>query len=128
MIVTAPPGVRSATSCGYRAAVAWNASHIVAGKPGSAIAASPSYYGAAGHPRRAGRGGLRRGRPGRHPEYALIVLPRPGRANNPGPVLALDQAVPPALMRTACRRAPSAVGALRAVNPLPGGVEDIRLS
>ncbi len=29
--VTAPPGVRSATSCGYRATVAWNASQSVAG-------------------------------------------------------------------------------------------------
>src|SRR5215472_88225 len=36
-----PPGVRRATSRGYRAAVAWNASHIVAGEPTSAIGASP---------------------------------------------------------------------------------------
>src|SRR5215467_14616016 len=34
---------------------------------------------------------LSRGQPGRHPEYALIVLPPPGRANNPGPVPALTR-------------------------------------
>jgi hypothetical protein len=37
MIITAPPTVRSASSSGYRATVAWNASPIVARKPRSAI-------------------------------------------------------------------------------------------
>src|SRR6266571_2508751 len=45
--VTAPPGVRSATSCGYRATVAWNASHNVAGEPCSIMAPSPPSAGAA---------------------------------------------------------------------------------
>src|SRR5215472_13203507 len=40
--VTPPPGVRTATCCGYRATVAWNASHIVAAEPTSAIATSSS--------------------------------------------------------------------------------------
>src|SRR6266702_7465162 len=40
VIVTAPPGVRSATSCGYRATVPWNASQNVAGEARSVIAAS----------------------------------------------------------------------------------------
>jgi hypothetical protein len=39
VIVSALPGMRSATSCGYRAAVAWNAVHIVADEPGPVIAA-----------------------------------------------------------------------------------------
>src|SRR5215472_2916688 len=43
-----PPNVRSANSRGYRAAVAWNASHIVAGEPASAIVASLSWVGAPG--------------------------------------------------------------------------------